>query len=165
MNKFLIQRRKIRYYLKNFFKLFIPKAFIRIRVNYELKKCNKYDLTYLESRVNYYNKIEKKFELNSGALNINDLLQIQIKKFKGKIFQNKKIKKRTTYFFDLYNYLSYFPPFFKVHYKFGDITESFSFPVIVKSRPIDKNKNSVILKLNEVRHFYFLKDKIFLCPK
>ena len=158
MNRFLIQRRKIRYYLKNFFKLFIPKAFVRIRFNYELKKVKKYDLTYLESRVNYYNKIEKKFRLNSKALNTNELFKIQIKKIKGKVFQNKKIKKRTTYFFDLYNYLSYFPSFFKVHYKFGDITESFSLPVIVKSRPINKNKNSVIMKLNEVRHFYFLRD-------
>ena len=30
--------------------------------------------------------------------------------------------------------------------------------MIVKSRPINNNKNSVIMKLNEVRHFYFLKD-------
>ena len=60
MNKFLIQRRKIIYYLKNSFALFIPKFFFRIRIDYELKKINNYDLKYLESRVNYYNKIEKK---------------------------------------------------------------------------------------------------------
>ena len=60
MNKYLIQRRKIKYYLKNSFALFIPKVFFRIRINYELKKINNYDLKYLESRVNYYNKIEKK---------------------------------------------------------------------------------------------------------
>ena len=158
MNKFLIQRRKIIYYLKNSFTLFIPKFFFRISIDYELKKINNYDLKYLKSRVNYYNKIEKKFQLNSESFNANDLFKKQMKKFKGKIFQNKNIKKRTTYFFDLYKYLSYFPPFFKVNFKFGDVTENFSFPVIVKSRPINKNKNSVIMKLNEVRHFYFLKD-------
>ena len=158
MNKFLIQRRKIVYYGKSFLALFIPKFFFRIRIDSELKKINNYDLKYLESRVNYYNKIEKKFQLDSESLNINELFKIQIKKIKSKAFQNKKIKKRTTYFFDLYKYLSYFPPFFKVRFKFGDITENFSFPIIVKSRPIDKNKNSVIMKLNEVRHFYFLND-------
>ena len=70
----------------------------------------------------------------------------------------KKIKKRTTYFFDLYNYLSYFPSFLKVRFKFGDITENFPKPTIVKSRPINDSTNSVLMKLNEVRHFYFLKD-------
>ena len=158
MNKFLIQRRKIVYYAKSFLALFIPKFFFRIRIDHELKKINDYDLKYLESRVNYYNRIEKKFQLDSESFDINELFKIQIKKIKSKAFQNKKIRKRTTYFFDLYKYLSYFPPFFKVRFKFGDITENFSFPIIVKSRPIDKNKNSVIMKLNEVRHFYFLKD-------
>ena len=158
MNKYTIQKRKIKYYLKNFFVLFIPKVFFRIRINYELKKINNYDLRYLESRVNYYNKIEKKFQLNSESYNVNDLFKAQLKKIEGKFFRNKKIKKRTTYFFDLYNYLSYFPTYFKVDFKFGDITENFSSPVIVKSRPINKNKNSVIMKLNEVRHFYFLND-------
>ena len=158
MNKYLIQRRKIKYYLKNSFALFIPKVFFRIRINYELRKINNYDLKYLESRVNYYNKIEKKFQLSSESYNVNDLCKTQLKKIEGKLFRNKKIKKRTTYFFDLYNYLSYFPTYFKVDFKFGDITENFSSPVIVKSRPINKNKNSVIMKLNEVRHFYFLND-------
>ena len=51
-------------------------------------------------------------------------------------------QKRTTYFFDLYNYLSYFPSFFRVRYKFGDITEEFTSPTIVKSRPINGNQNS-----------------------
>ena len=119
MNKFLIQRRKIVYYGKSFLALFIPKFLFRIRIDSELKKINNYDLKYLESRVNYYNKIEKKFQLDSESLNINELFKIQIKKIKSKAFQNKKIKKRTTYFFDLYKYLSYFPPFFKVRFKFS----------------------------------------------
>ena len=74
-------------------------------------------------------------------------------------FLKEKIKKRTTYFFDLYNYLSYFPSFFRVRYKFGDITEEFTSPTIVKSRPINGNQNSVIMKLNQVRHFYFIEDR------
>ena len=98
MNKYLIQIRKIRYYLKNSFNLFIPKVFFRIRINYELKKTNNYDLKYLESRVDYYNKIEKKFKLSSESYNVNDLFKTQLKKIKGKIFQNKKIKKELLIF-------------------------------------------------------------------
>ena len=160
MNKIVIQKRKFQYYLKNLIFLLIPRLFFRIKLRYELKKVNKYDIQYLESRVNYYNRIIKNFQLGENAVNIENLFDIQIKKFKGKIFKKTKIKKRTTYFFDLYNYLSYFPSYFKVRFKFGDITENFDAPIIVKSRPINKNKNSVLMKLNEVRHFYFLKDNI-----
>tara|TARA_B100000900_G_scaffold383183_1_gene370910 strand:+ start:1720 stop:2619 length:900 start_codon:yes stop_codon:yes gene_type:complete len=129
-------------------------------MKYELRKINKYDNQYLSSRVNYYNKIIKNFQLEEDAVNINTLFNLQVEKFIHKFFKKEKIKKRTTYFFDLYNYLSYFPSFLKVCFKFGDITENFSKPIIVKSRPIDNSTNSVLMKLNEVRHFYFLKDNI-----
>ena len=129
-------------------------------MKFELRKLNNYDSQYLKSRVNYYNKIIKNFQLGEDAVNINNLFNLQLEKFINKIFKKKKIKKRTTYFFDLYKYLSYFPSFLKVRFKFGDITENFSTPIIVKSRPINDNKNSVLMKLNEVRHFYFLKDNI-----
>ena len=160
MNKTLIQKRKFKYYLKNSIFLIIPRLFFKIRLKHELKKINNYNAQYLETRVNYYNKVIKNFQLEENAVDISNLLEIQIKKFKDKILKKTKLKKRTTYFFDLYNYLSYYPSHFKVQFKFGDITENFSKPTIVKSRPINENKNSVLMKLNEVRHFYFLKDNI-----
>ncbi len=160
MNKTFLQKRKFKYYVVNTISLIIPRLFFRVRMKYELKKINDYNSQYLNSRVNYYNKIIKNFQLSENAVNIDNLFNIQIEKIKGKFLKKKKIKKRTTYFFDLYNHLSYFPSFLKVHFKFGDITERFSKPTIVKSRPINENKNSVLLKLNKIRHFYFLKDNI-----
>ena len=160
MNKTHIQKRKFKYYLKNSISLIIPSLFFRIRLKYELKKINNYNMQYLESRVNYYNKIINNFHLKENSVDLKTLLKIQIKKIISKIINKNKIKKRTTYFFDLYKYLSYFPSSFKVHFKFGDITENFTEPTIVKSRPINENKNSVLMKLNEVRHFYFLKDNL-----
>ncbi len=165
MNKIVIQKRKLKYYLINSIFLIIPRLFFRMRLKYELKKVNNYDPQHLESRVNYYNKITENFRIGDNAININNLLNFQIEKFKRKFFQKKKIKKRTTYFFDLYNYLSYFSSAYKVQFKFGDIVENFSEPTIVKSRPINENKNSVLMKLNEVRHFYFLEDRINFCQK
>ena len=42
---------------------------------------------------------------------------------------------------------------------FGDITHSPDLPSIVKSRPInDKNHNSILMKLNKVRHFTYTND-------
>ena len=159
MNKIFLQQRKFKYYLKSSIFLFIPRYFYRKRINSELKKITKYDFQYLNSRVNYYNKIDDNFHLRKDAVSTKELFFMQIKKFKAKVIEKQRIKKRTTYFFDLYNYLIYFPSFFKVNYKFGDITENFSNPCIVKSRPISENQNSVLMKLNAIRHFYFLDDK------
>jgi len=159
MNKIFLQKKKFKYYLKNSLFLLIPRFFYRIRINYELKKITMYNTEYLNSRVNYYNKVTNNFQIGEDSVCINEILNMQIKTLRARIIEKKAIKKRTTYFFDLYNYLSYFPSFFKVNFKFGDITESFSNPVIVKSRPINDNQNSVLMKLNKVRHFYFLDDK------
>ena len=103
MNKNLIQARKFKYYLGHSISLIIPRLFFRMKMKYELKKINNYDSKYLKLRVNYYNKIVENFQLGEDAVNIDTLFNLQIEKFINKIFKKKKIKKRTTYFFDLYN--------------------------------------------------------------
>ena len=92
MNKNLIQRRKIKYYLTNSISLIIPRLFFRMKMKHELKKVNNYDYKYLESRVNYYNRINENFQLGEDGVNLNTLLSLQIKKFIDKIFK-KKLRK------------------------------------------------------------------------
>ena len=53
----------------------------------------------------------------------------------------------------------------KLDHKFGDITYTFPSPTVVKSRPIIHSKNSIILGLNKVRHFNFVKDPIEFMKK
>lgn len=46
-------------------------------------------------------------------------------------------------------------------YQFGDVTEIPNEPRFVKSRPVRRdasNRNSVLLKLNSVRHYQFVED-------
>ena len=93
MNRYVIQKRKIKYYLLNCFTLFIPRYFYRIRIEYELRRINHYNLECLLSRVDYYNKIEKPFQLKKDALDLKDLFDSQIEKFKSKIFEKRKLKK------------------------------------------------------------------------
>ena len=70
-------------------------------------------------------------------------------------------KKFSCYFFDLYEHLKYFGPDLRVRYLFGDIIEVETEPTIVKSRPIrGDNGNSVVINLDKLRHFKFLKDTI-----
>jgi len=135
---------KFTYYMKNIFQLFIPSFFYRKRLSSLVN--NKNIDEYILKRINYYNKIEKNFLVDESA--------ISITKF-------QKIEKKKTYYFDLLLYLRYFPPILKISYLFGDTTSVPNTPCFVKSRPIQgNNQNSILMKLNKVRHFIFVNDTI-----
>ncbi|HLS28379.1 MAG TPA: glycosyl transferase family 90 [Opitutales bacterium] len=65
--------------------------------------------------------------------------------------------KKNTYVFDAYRILRYFDPSLRFDYVFGDTRTIPDIPKVLKSRPINgDNRNSVLLKLNQIRHFYFV---------
>ncbi|MGN7771086.1 glycosyl transferase family 90 [Phyllobacterium sp. 22552] len=58
------------------------------------------------------------------------------------------------YYYDLKEHARYFPAELEIAHVFGDVTSVPPVPSIVKSRPIHgDNKESVLLKLNKLRHF------------
>lgn len=133
------------FYLKGLWRLFTP-SFIYKK---DLKKVYEHYSTeekkYINSRVDYYNKLYENFNL-----------QKEIKSIKAFISQEKK----KTYYFDLLEYVKYFNVKHKISYLFGDITEVPNIPTIVKSRPITAdNKNAILMKLNKIRHFIFVDDE------
>lgn len=74
-------------------------------------------------------------------------------------FGNKK--KFATYFFDLYPFIRTMQDNMYFHYIFGDINREAGHPSFVKARPITvEATNNVICKLNQVRHFRFINDKL-----
>jgi hypothetical protein len=98
-------------------------------------------------RVNYYNKLDKEFYCDTNMSRIKD--------FKLRI----KLKPHV-YFLDIYKYIRYFPKDNHFSFVFGDVTHIPEIPSIVKSRPVEgDNQNSILLNLNKVRHFMFIKDK------
>lgn len=136
-NKFL-------YYSLNYLQLLLPNFLFRKRLHKKIGDLRDFDQAYIKQRVNYYNKLKDHSTLRSGteigALKLTD-------KFK-------------VYFFDTYEYLRYFNTHLNVKFLFGDITHVPDEPSIVKSRPIDgNNSNSVVLKLNKIRHYIFVRDK------
>jgi hypothetical protein len=137
---------KFSYYFANYARLLVPEIFYRVRLNNQLKKLKKYDTAYIESRVNYYNKLVKNQILPADTEKISDL---------------RIVKHYKTYFLDSKLYTRFFNPKLCINFLFGDITEIPDTPSIVKSRPIHggDNTNSVILKLDIMRHFLFTKDK------
>ena len=138
-NKFL-------FYLKGYLSLIVPRIIYRNKLSKLLSSIPNDKMEYILSRVNYYNKKNHKFELDSNDFKLSDL---KIKK-KGK-----------TYFFDTYYISKYFPQLFRANFLFGDINYVPKLVSFVKSRPIiSKNDNSILLKLNKVRHFLFVNDII-----
>jgi hypothetical protein len=110
-------------------------------------------------RVNYYNKLTKKIPKPKAKLSKvknKDSLTI----FAKDIF---KINCSSTYKYDLNHYLSFFNKNLTISCSMGDVTHVPKEPSIVKSRPIipnDKNKNSIVMNLDKIRHFNFVKDKV-----
>jgi len=137
------------YFLENFARYFYPKFLCRMRTNRILSGIEKRnDFDYILDRVNYYNKLDHSFSLENDG--------IKIKQYK---FFPKTLS--SVYFFDAYEYIRFFPVANKFSFVFGDVTHIPSVPSIVKSRPVaGDNRNSVILKLEKLRHFVFIKDKI-----
>ncbi len=135
---------KQKYYLLNYLSLIIPNIFFRIKLKHKLSKLEKYDKKYIINRVNYYNKLSSKQKLSKKIKKIKSL---KIKNF------------HRTYFFDSFQIARYFDSELKIKFLFGDIVDIPEIPSIVKSRPISKyNHNSVLLKLNKVRHFTYAND-------
>ena len=94
-----------------------------------------------QARLDSYNKLECEFTLAKGV----SISAIS--------------RRRTFYYFDLKHYANCFNQKEKLRYVFGDVTAIPDEPAIVKSRPTyGDNRNSVIMKLDRLRHYDFLRD-------
>lgn len=138
---------KFFYYLKNYLLLIIPNFFFRKIFKKRLSNFSKNEIDNLIERVNYYNKIDNEVKVESTWSKLSDL---------------KIEKKGKTYFFDAYSISRNFSPTFKCNFLFGDIDYVPNKPSFVKSRPINNSQNSILLKLNKVRHFQYVVDNIEL---
>lgn len=144
---------KFIYYGINLLRQLIPSVFFEIRRKREIAKliASRTDMDYIESRVNYYNKLNDPVQLPADAPILAD---------------HKMPKKRKVYFFDTYEYTRWFSKHFHWGYIPGDIITIPDYPSIVKSRPLMTsnqrltvdNTNSIIMKLDKIRHFVFVKD-------
>lgn len=140
---------KLLYYLKVLGWQLIPSFFYRSKLPGKLNQFNTIDDRQrldIQFRVNYYNKLSGLKTLSAAAVAI------------GKL---KLPKRQKAYYFDTQEYTRYFDPSLRANFLFGDITKVPDEPTIVKSRPIHgNNENSILLNLDKLRHFNFIKDEI-----
>ncbi len=139
------KNRKFSYFVKSYIQYWTPRPLLQRRLKSKLASIEKRtDKAYILERVNYYNKLERAFVLPQT---------------KPKLAEHKPNKQKV-YFFDTYKYTRFFADNFSWSFLPGDIVHVPDCPTIVKSRPLaPNNENSILLKLDRVRHFIFLKDK------
>lgn len=136
---------KLTFYLRGLYILFCPKFIYKKNFQNKYNSLLDKEKEYIDNRVNYYNKINEKFNIPKNTYTIAEYIKKEEKK---------------TYFFDLLEYFKYFDYSNRFLYLFGDIVKIPENPTIVKSRPIcEGNENSILMKLNKVRHFIFVDDK------
>ncbi|EJN3800955.1 glycosyl transferase family 90 [Vibrio alginolyticus] len=139
---------KFPYYFSNALSILIPRFVYRAQAKRLLSNLTEAEKQRCLERVNYYNKCETPFSVDSREQSYATV--DTFKKTKG-----------WTYFFDLRQVVRYSPSSFAFNYINGDVTHIPNVPSFIKSRPIfGNNQNSVVLKLNQVRHFKFIDDPV-----
>lgn len=134
---------KFFYYLNNLLLNVVP-SYLFTRYKNKLEKQFSTDAEAIQRRVDYYCKLEQPATLNGNA----ECRAI-----------NYKLRNKSAYYYDLKQYLYYFPKRFKFCYYFGDKVAVESCPTLYKARPTEgDNKNSVLFKLDKIRHFRFIQD-------
>lgn len=138
------KRAKWPYMVVNYLRLLVPDSWYRVRLKNKLAKISdRSDSEYIWQRVNYYNKLQADcvVPLPDDALQLSSPMQLH-----------------KVYWFDTRVVNRWFDQHLRWHFLPGDITHVPEVPGIVKSRPIaGDNANSVVLKLNQIRHFIFVK--------
>lgn len=144
---------KWKYFLKGYLRELLPDFISKRHASSILKDVElRGDFEYIKARVDYYNKLES-FTCCCHTVPLF-------------FFKRKNVDKVSTYYFDTKELTVCFPSDYRLEYKFGDITKVPEEPAILKSRPIEgDNANSVLLKLDKVRHFIFVADKISFADK
>ena len=137
--------KKFVYYSKNGLLKMMPRHYFKW--NYlRLKKIeNQIDINEINDRVDYYFRKNTNFNLPKNINNI----------------RNFKNNNSSAYYYDMMEYLYYFDPEIKISYQFGDGLIKDDIPTFIKVRSLKKlENNSIIFKLNKIRHFNFINDKI-----
>ena len=148
--------KKIFYYLYYLPKVFfLPSIVSRIHLKYIFKNDNYFE-EHIQSRVKYYLKKTSSFQVSSKSTDLSKLLWNQISK-----------NKQNSHFIDFYLLLKFFKHKNKVDFIYSSkeyvdsaiAKEHPPYPTFVKSRPINSdNKNSILLKINQIKLFHFIND-------
>ena len=140
----------LKYFIKSYLREYTPKIFSQSRLKSLLREVDsRPDKDYILRRVDYYCKLNADSNYDKTAWG-NASLSLREQPITG----------QKVYYFDAMEIARYFNQNLRWILDPGDKPYVAPVPAIVKNRPlVADNKNSVILKLEKVRHFLFVDDK------
>jgi len=145
---------KLAYYFKGHAKRLYPKHWLTLDLDKLQKSIKDFDELKMNNRLNYYYKDSSKFLLNSKST-----MDYKLEYWRLSMIKDIS-SKHGVYYLDLMEYARFFPQEYILAYLFGDITNVPDIPSLTKSRPIKNNDNSILMKFDKVRHFYFVSKDI-----
>lgn len=149
---------KLFFFIRKNIGLLLPRSYYVSRRTRILKQSLKRkDINYIFERVNYYLKINSSWKVSSEDQR---LYATNVFFYTGSLNGYKRKMFSSAYYFDQYDVTRWFPSNLRWNYCPGDVYFIPNVPTIVKSRLlINENSNSVILKLDKLRHFMYVNDK------
>lgn len=108
----------------------------------------------VKQRVDYYCKLSAPIAVPNNNIRLGDFTN-------GKRRDTPCGYIHSIHFYDTYEYSRYFPDDYRIAITSGDVSHILLEPGFCKSRPVttnDDNRNNILLKLNKVRHFMWVKD-------
>ena len=153
----------------------MPRWYLNMRIKAIRKRYDKLtevERNYVDDRVDYYCKFADSILLPEDAPM---LAEFTYKKRESYVHDYVN----STYFFDAYEYVRYYPKHLRWAYNPGDVNYLFPVPEITKSRPVSSppvvgpemsppvgesavssqtNRNNILLNLDKVRHFTWIND-------
>lgn len=144
-------------FAKNFSALVMPKVYYRARLKNKLEKAKKRpDYAYMKERVDYYIKVNQSWTIDPKDKVERSKAWLH---YRGAIGDYRRKMFCTAYFFDQRDVTRWFYPRLRWNFCPGDVYFTPKAPTVVKSRLLtEDNQNSVLLKLDKLRHFLFIHD-------
>ncbi len=138
---------KLLFTLGGLWRYILPKWWTQRKRERLLREArNRKDWDYICERVAYYNRLEPLQAVPEGL---------------KPLAEHRFGTAKSAYFFDSYAFTRYYPDHLRWQFLDFDNTTNPALPSIVKSRPIAGDVgNAVVMKINKLRHFYFLKDSL-----
>lgn len=137
----------------------VPKACYRHQLKGLLEEAKTgADAEMIQSRADYYCKLTAPFTVPAGDSTKRDRGWLL---YTGALGDYRRKTFHTAYYLDQLEVTRYFDPQLRWQFCPGDVYFTPTSPAIVKSRLLtDDNANSVILKLDKLRHFMFVNDPV-----
>jgi hypothetical protein len=144
MSDFRRTAQRAGYYARNFARDVAPQVIFRRRLHSLLKTLSEGHESVIRDRLAYYNKLDQSFAVTPAATEIGRLPL-----------------KKSLYYYDFKEHARYFDRRLRFDYLFEDVAHIPSVPTLLKSRPIaGDNSNSVLMKLDKLRHFRTVADPV-----